>query len=153
MPAGRLPGKKGKATGARAEDDPFTSDLLTDIIPYVEKNYSISARREHRALAGLSMGGVQTLNIGLANLDKFSQLGVFSSGWIPSVLEEFRKNNEKLLKDPQTKKQLGLLWIATGKDDQLAYQNTRNLRQMFNKYGIKYIYKESGGGHTWSNWR
>ena len=77
MPAGHTPATPGAAPAP----DAFARDLLTDVVPYVEKNYRTLPGRERRAIAGLSMGGQQTLNVGLTNLDKFSQLGVFSSGW------------------------------------------------------------------------
>ena len=58
---------------------PFENDLLQDIIPYVESHYSVNADREHRALAGLSMGGGQSLNIGMYHIDTFAYIGGFSS--------------------------------------------------------------------------
>ena len=153
MPAGHVPGRPGSRMGAGPEGDPFTQDLLADIIPYVEAHYRVSAKPEHRALAGLSMGGVQTLNIGLTNLDKFGYLGVFSSGWFPAALEEFQSKHRALLDDPKTKERLRLFWIAVGKEDQLAYRNTQSMLRVFDQHGIRYTYHESPGGHTWSNWR
>lgn len=153
MPAGHVPGRRGFPMAAGPEGDPFTQDLLTDIIPYIESHYRVSARPEHRALAGLSMGGVQTLNIGLTNLDKFSQLGVFSSGWFPAMLEEFRTKHRALLDDAKTKERLRLFWIAVGKGDVLAYRNTQAMLEMFREHKIRFTYHESSGGHTWSNWR
>src|SRR5690349_11575926 len=89
MPAGGVGTGAGAHSAPMTSDaaqDPFTRDLLESIVPYVEANYDVSARPEDRALAGLSMGGIQTLNIGLTNLDKFRWLGVFSSGWFPADL-------------------------------------------------------------------
>ena len=71
MPAGHTPPPAG---GGPAATDAFARDFLTDVVPYVEKNYRTLPGRENRAIAGLSMGGQQTLNIGLSNLDKFSHL-------------------------------------------------------------------------------
>ncbi|MGQ9524732.1 MAG: alpha/beta hydrolase, partial [Armatimonadota bacterium] len=153
MPAGHVPGRTGSAFTANPNDDPFAQDLLREVIPYVESHYRVSTKREHRALAGLSMGGLQTLNIGLMNLDKFSQLGVFSSGWFGPLADQFEAAHRALLEDPKTKERLKLLWIATGKDDQLVYQSTQRSMQLLDKYGIRYTYKETGGGHTWTNWR
>src|SRR6185436_2378035 len=78
MPAGHTgPFRMG---GARPAVDEFSQEMLTDILPLVERSYRVYTDRKHRAMAGLSMGGGQTLNIGLPNLEKFSYLGVFSSG-------------------------------------------------------------------------
>src|SRR5207247_6523922 len=68
--------------GIGAGPDPFAADFLTDLLPYVEKNYRVLTDRQSRAIAGLSMGGNQTLNIGITHLGKFAYLGVFSSGVI-----------------------------------------------------------------------
>ncbi|HYE75917.1 MAG TPA: alpha/beta hydrolase-fold protein [Blastocatellia bacterium] len=151
MPAGHVP-VPTNTMSASPTADKFTDDLLKDIIPYVEKNMRVIAKPEARALAGLSMGGVQTLNIGLNNSDKFSQLGVFSSGWFPQVLAEVEKQNQQVLDSPETKKRLKLFWIAVGTDD-IAYQNSQNTMAMLKRHGINYTYKETGGGHTWINWR
>src|SRR5687767_5081325 len=84
----------------------FEDDLLKDVIPAIESRYSVKADREHRALAGLSMGGGQSLNFGLAHLDTFAWVGGFSSA--PNT-----KAPAQLLPDPdQAKKQLKLLWLS-----------------------------------------
>ena len=74
----------------------FTNDLLKDIIPYIESHYSVYTDAQHRALAGLSMGGMQTRTIALANIDKFSYIGVFSGGNITpqsiTDMDAFKKN-------------------------------------------------------------
>lgn len=62
--------------------------LIGNIIPYVDKNYRTIDDREHRALAGLSMGGLQTLTVSLTNSELFSYIGVFSSGWFPNLREQ-----------------------------------------------------------------
>src|SRR5690606_37270684 len=91
----------------------FEQDLLTDLIPFIEANFPTYTDREHRALAGLSMGGGQSLNFGLGNLDKFAWVGGFSSA--PNT-----KSPEELVPDPAAaKKQLRLLWISCGDQDNL----------------------------------
>jgi enterochelin esterase-like enzyme len=152
MPNGRAVKKGEKPAGKLAGFDTFGKDLLGDIIPYVEKNYPVEAKREKRALAGLSMGGLQTLDIGLTNLDKFAYLGVFSSGWFPQNRERFEKEQQKLLKDEKTNGRLKLFWIANGKKD-IAYKNNQAMLEMFDKYKVRYVYKEGKGGHTWESWR
>lgn len=151
MPAGHVPGK-GAAMGAGPDQDPFAKDFLSDIIPYVEKNYRVSAKREHRALAGLSMGGIQTMNIALFNPDKFSYVLPLSTGYFPPVLEELEKKYPSVLKDPKIN-QWKLFWIAMGGEKDIAYQNNKNTMALFDKYGIKYKYIEVPGGHTFLAWR
>ena len=151
MPAGHTPRPGGLFSAANA--DPFVGDFLGDVIPYVERNYRVLPGRASRAIAGLSMGGWQTLNIGLTNLDKFSQLGVFSSGLLrDGEVGTFEQNNAAMLRDPKTNGRIGLLWIAIGKDDFLMSRNKATLA-LFDRYGIRYAYKETEGGHTWPNWR
>ena len=81
MPSGWTP-SGGQVMTSDATKDPFNNELLKDIIPFVEANYRTSGTPDNRALSGLSMGGIQTLNIGLHNLGTFRYLGVMSSGWI-----------------------------------------------------------------------
>ena len=83
MPAGWTPSGPQVMT-ADATKDPFNDELIEDIIPFVESHYRTRADAEHRALGGLSMGGIQTLNIGLHNLGTFPSLVVMSSGWFPA---------------------------------------------------------------------
>ncbi len=93
----------------------FENDLLKDVIPFVESKYPVKTGRENRALAGLSMGGGQSLNFGLVHLDTFAWIGGFSSA--PNT-----KKPEQLVPDPnETKQQLKLLWISCGDKDGLIY--------------------------------
>jgi enterochelin esterase family protein len=151
MPAGHVPGK-APAMGAGPDQDPFAKDLLSDIIPYVEKHYHVSAKREHRALAGLSMGGIQVMNIALFNPDKFNYVLPLSTGYFPPVLEELEKKYTTVLKNPKIN-QWKLFWIAMGGEKDIAYQNNKNTMALFDKYGIKYQYTEVPGGHTFLAWR
>ena len=149
MPAGHVP----VAPGATPAPDAFARDLLTDVVPYVERNYRTLPGRDRRAIAGLSMGGQQTLNVGLTNLDKFSQLGVFSSGWFgQDGAATFAKNNSALLADPKFNDRIRLFWIATGKED-FVMPSTKASLAMLDQHKIRYSYKETEGGHTWPNWR
>ncbi|MEO8624308.1 MAG: alpha/beta hydrolase-fold protein [bacterium] len=149
MPAGHtLPG-----AGGSAASDPFARDLLGDVAPYVEQNFRTLPGREQRAIAGLSMGGQQTLNVGLTNLDRFSQLGVFSSGWFgQDGAATFAKNNEKVLSDPKINSKIRLFWFATGKDD-FVLPSTKAALALLDERKIRHSYKETDGGHTWPNWR
>jgi enterochelin esterase-like enzyme len=150
MPAGHTPPPAG---GGPAAPDAFARDFLTDVVPYVERNYRTLPGREHRAIAGLSMGGQQTLNVGMTNLDKFSHLGVFSSGWFgQDGAATFARNNQALLADPKLNDRLKLFWLATGKDD-FVMPSTKASLAMLDQHRVRYTYKETEGGHTWPNWR
>ncbi|MDB6039214.1 MAG: Esterase [Verrucomicrobiales bacterium] len=139
----------------------FERDFVEDIMPQIEKRYRVQTDRSNRAMAGLSMGGGQTLNIGFANLDKFAYLGVFSSGVFgiagggrPAATNEppWEVRNKASLDNPKLKKGLKLVWFATGKDDFLL-KTSRATVEMLKKHGFSVVYKESEGGHTWLNWR
>jgi enterochelin esterase-like enzyme len=97
----------------------FTSELLNDVIPYVDSHYSTVADREHRALAGLSMGGGQSLNIGLRHLDTFAWIGAFSPA--PNT-----RTPEELVPNPDAaKRALKLLWLSCGRKDGLIFISQR----------------------------
>ena len=153
MPAGHTPNAAPVGTVSQAGPDAFARDLLTDVLPYVEKNYRTAAGRENRAIAGLSMGGQQTLNIGLTNLDKFSQIGVFSSGWFgQDGPANFARNNAAVLADPTINNRIKLFWFATGKED-FVLPSTKAALALLDQHKVRYVYKETEGGHTWPNWR
>ena len=133
----------------------FEAELKRCIIPFVEKNYRVKTESKNRALAGLSMGGIQTLYVGINNSDLFSYLGVFSSGWIMPMQKdiadaqyEFTKNNLSRIKS-----NLKLLWIAMGGKEDIAYNNCQIMLAKFDELNIKYTYSEYPGGHTWPVWR
>ena len=162
MPAGHTRAFGFGGGGGRNATDEFVQDFLNDIMPYVEKNYRIYTDRSHRAIAGLSMGGGQTLNIAIPHLEKFSYVGVYSSGIFGIVPRpgSTTTNNEpswesqhlSVLDDAKLKKGLKLFWFSTGKDDFLI-GTTRATVEMFKKHGFNPVFLESPGGHTWINWR
>ena len=129
----------------------FTRDLLEDIMRLVEGTYRVDARPEARAIAGLSMGGGQSLNIGLTHLDKFRWIGVFSMGLQPNAEPE--KTFADAFADPAaTNKKLRLFWIGCGKADGL-YPGAQRLDEVLTKHDIKHVFAPSEGAHTWRNWR
>ena len=132
------------------ERDAFGMDLLDDVIPYVECHYPVKADREHRALAGLSMGALQAINIGVANPDVFAYIGLFIGGLDSSY--RFEKEHQEALRDLGTKKKLKLLWIANGKND-LTYESCQGMLQLFDQYKIQYVYVEGRGVHSWETAR
>jgi enterochelin esterase family protein len=181
MPAGHVngagaaigaPPQAPPAAGAAARPDPFVGDFVNDLMPFVEKSYRVQTDRGSRAIAGLSMGGSQTLNIAIPHLDKFAYVGVFSSGILggggrgrgaapaagapaapqPPFGEAWEKTNLAALDNAAAKKGLRLLWFSTGKEDGLI-GTTRNTVDLLKKHGFAPVFLESEGGHTWLNWR
>ncbi|MFB3786185.1 MAG: esterase [bacterium] len=140
--------------------DEFVQDFITDIMPYIEKHYRVYPDRTHRAIAGLSMGGGQTLNIAIPHLEQFGYIGVFSSGIFgitgsgPRAAQgpSWEEQNRGALENADFKKGLRLFWFATGKEDFLV-ETSRATVEMFKKHGFDVVYKETSGGHTWINWR
>jgi len=138
--------------------DAFVSDLLTDIIPHVESTYRVLATRENRAIAGLSMGGAETLRAAPSNLDKFAWIGVFSMGLQEGVNagvnSDFVQRNAAFFADPEkTNKQVKLFWIGVGKDDRTVGDGPKRLSDTLKAHSIRHEYHETEGGHTWINWR
>lgn len=124
----------------------FEDDLLKDLIPYVQQHYYTFKDREHRAIAGLSMGGGQSLNFGLGNLDIFAWIGGFSSA--PNT-----KQPKELIPNPKTThKQLKLLWISCGTEDNLMPITTRTINYL-KENKIPHIFLEEPGGHDFKVWK
>jgi enterochelin esterase-like enzyme len=127
--------------------DKFRETLLSEVIPRVEAEYSAIKDRNSRAIAGLSMGGSESLLTGLNTLDKFGWIGAFSSG---GITDEFDK--EFPVPDSKAAEQLHLLWIACGTDDPLIDLN-RKFRAWLASKNIKQADIETPGAHTWMVWR
>lgn len=125
----------------------FREALLTEVMPKVESEYRIKTDRESRAIAGLSMGGSESLMTGLNNLDKFAWVGSFSAGGLP---EPFDKDFPGL--DAKANQRLLQLWIACGTEDRLITTN-RNFRNWLSQKGISHVDIETPGMHTWMVWR
>ncbi len=130
----------------------FANELLNDVMPHVEKTYRTLPNPENRAVAGLSMGGFQTLDVVLSRPELFNYVGVFSSGFFGSSIDEAETKYAKALNDPAFNKGKKLFWIGIGKDDFVMDANKKTLA-LLDKHQIKYQYKETSGGHTWINWR
>ena len=124
----------------------FETDLLEDLIPFIEKNYSVYADREHRAIAGLSMGGGQSLDYGLTHLDVFANVGGFSSA--PNT-----RSVELLFPDPDNaKKMLKVLWISSGNKDGLI-TNSLRVHQFAKEHGIEHIWHVDDNAHDFNHWK
>lgn len=151
MPNGRAM-KDDRATGNIMAPDKvqafatFEQDLLNDLIPFVEKKFPVLTDREHRAIAGLSMGGGQSLNFGLGNLDKFAWIGGFSSA--PNT-----KTPEQLVPNPEEAKQrLKLLFISCGASDGLISFSKRT-HDYLAKNNVPHIYFIEPGVHDFKVWK
>jgi enterochelin esterase-like enzyme len=125
----------------------FTEALLTEVLPRVEAAYLVNKDRNARAVAGLSMGGSESLLTGLNHLDTFAWVGAFSSG---GLAEEFDKDFPGL--DAKANERLKLLWIACGTDDRLIELN-RKVRAWLETKGVHKVNVETPGAHTWMVWR
>jgi enterochelin esterase-like enzyme len=124
----------------------FEKEILTDIIPYVESHYAVKADRESRALAGLSMGGGQSLNIGLRNLEQFAWIGAFSAA--PNT-----KPAAELVPHPEdTAKRLKLLWISCGDKDGLI-RISQAVHAYLKEKNVPHVWHVESGGHTREVWR
>ena len=124
----------------------FEKDLLADLIPFIESHYPVKKDRLSRALAGLSMGGGQSLNFGLGHLDTFAWIGAFSAA--PNT-----KMPEELVPDPTAAaRRLKLLWISCGDRDGLIYISQRTHRYLKEK-GVPHVWHVDSGGHDFTVWR
>ena len=132
----------------------FEDELMKVVIPFVEKNYRVHSEPTNRALAGLSMGGLQTLFAGIRNTNMFAYLGVFSSGWW-SNQPNLSKPQYDFMKEHATtiNADLKSFWIAMGGKEDIAHANCKIMCSKFDELGIKYVYSEYPGGHTWPVWR
>jgi len=150
MADGNLPSKGFGEEALRL----FEKELKQSVIPFVESNFRVKTDANSRALAGLSMGGLQTLHAGVKNTQLFAYLGVFSSGWWA---------NQPALSDPQyafmkenaaqINSNLKQFWISQGGKEDIAWQNCQIMLKKFDELKIKYTYSEYPGGHTWPVWR
>jgi enterochelin esterase family protein len=136
----------------------FEDHLVKDVVPFIEKHYRAYKDKDHRAIAGLSMGGGHTQTITNNNPGMFSYIGVFSMGIMNAGGGGQNQDTAKIRQERDTKiealKNSGykLYWIGVGADDFL-YQSVVTMRNILDKHNFKYVYRESTGGHTWANWR
>ena len=163
MPAGHTGpfrfGPPGDRTFERQIDE-FGEDFVKDLRPLVEKNYRTLGDRAHRAIAGLSMGGAQTLNIAFSHLDEYGYIGVFSSGIFGIVggpggagpNTEWEEKHKTILDDSAAKNGLRLVWFGIGTEDFLLKTSQATVTMLKNHH-FDVVSKETSGGHTWINWR
>ncbi len=130
--------------GAAPAGPSFPESLVKDVIPYIEKNYRVLAKMEGRAIAGLSMGGGHTLAATNAHPNVFSYIGVMSMGTRNDITKELTAIKKAGVK---------FYYVACGEEDKICVEGSRNLAGLLEKVGIKHLYNENSGGHTWINWR
>jgi enterochelin esterase family protein len=162
MPAGHTgPFRFGPGGGFERQMEDFQKDFVEDLRPYVERSYRLIDDRAHRAIAGLSMGGAQTLNIAADRLQDYGYVGVFSSGVFgiaggggpnPAPGPSWEERHKAALDDAGLKPGLALVWFATGKEDFLLATSQATVK-MLKGHGFDVVYEETDGGHTWTNWR
>jgi len=141
------------AAALAASQARFTSELMKDVVPFVEKTYRVRADARSRAIAGLSMGGGQTQRILATHPDAFAYVAIWSAGVRPEAGEAFLKDAKALLAAPEKVNQsVRLLSIRAGEKD-FALPGTRNLSELLTKHKIENKLQVNGGGHTWLNWR
>jgi enterochelin esterase-like enzyme len=139
-------GGGGRASGFGGWGRPFEDDLIKDIIPFMESHYSVKADRESRALAGLSMGGGQSLNIGLANLDTFAWVGGFSSA--PNT-----KPAAELVPDPdKARARLKLLYLSCGNKDGLI-RISQGVHAYLKEKNVPHIWDVDEHAHDFQHWK
>ena len=127
--------------------DRYRDALFAEVIPQVEKAYHVSKDRTARAIAGLSMGGAESLFTGLNAIDRFAWIGAFSSGGLG---DDFNTTFSRL--DPKASEKLKLLWIACGTEDRLIEPN-RKVREWLKSKGVHPTEIETPGAHEWTVWR
>ena len=147
MPDGYAYGWDSGAAADKQQAD-FLKDLKEDLIPFVQASYRVSSNREQRALAGLSRGGAQTLNIGPKHLDLFSRLAVFSAaGGTNTETSDFAAKHAAVLNA-----KLKLFWVGIGTED-AGFANANRFSEFLKTNGVKHTYRTISGAHTWIVWR
>lgn len=145
-PLERIPGETSMFS------DRFPRDLLEEVIPLIDRSYRTSTRAEHRAIAGLSMGGGQALTIGLANTDRFGYVLGFSA----AIGGQFASSEATLAharaSSALINSRVKLLWISVGRQDFL-YQANKRFSDELTAAGVNVTYRETEGAHVWSIWR
>lgn len=151
MPHGHLPAADGRPGGMQIAE--FADEFAADIKPYIESTYRVRDGRADTAIAGLSMGGAHTLEISMSDLDDYAYVGVFSSGVFGIADDDsFETEHRATLENAGLRDGLEYVWFGIGDEDFLL-DTAKQTVSMLEGYGFDVTYHESGGGHTWMNWR
>jgi enterochelin esterase family protein len=147
-----IPGRSNASAAMLAGNKTFEEVLLTETIPMIDSTYRTLANRENRAMAGLSMGGMQTFATATAHLDTFASIGGFSgSGGSGGTFDQKTTNNGAYADAEAFNKKVKLLWLGVGTEES---PNTKRFHEALDKAGIRNVYFESPGtAHEWLTWR
>ena len=132
----------------------FAEDMMNDLVPFIESNYRVLADKDHRAVSGLSMGGIQTLEVIFRNPDKFGYVWCLSGGFNPGV--DIQKEAERLhVREhaPIINKNVKEFVMTQGGRTDITYISGERANKLFDEVGLKYEYQEVGEGHTWYTWK
>jgi enterochelin esterase-like enzyme len=163
MPAGHTGtfafGGRGPGSFQRRMEE-FGNDFRNDLKPHIEAHYRVLPDQAHRAIAGLSMGGAQTLSISFSHMNEYGYIGVFSSGIFGIAggpngappTKQWEEEHKSMLDDAEFRKGIRLVWFGCGKDDFLVKTSQATVDMLWS-HGLKVKTQESEGGHTWLNWR
>ena len=145
----------GTITNVPNEVPPFAEDMVTDIIPFVEANYPVKTDKDSRAIAGLSMGGMETMEVAFPHYDMFSWVWVMSASFSPGADPKAEAARLGLYENAaKMNKSFKLMVFSQGGPADIAYQNLKNTLKEVDAAGLKYEYKENAqAGHTWYTWR
>ena len=139
--------------GSLPQGGDFTSELMNDVIPFIEAHYRARGDSENRAVAGLSMGGLQTTGVFSSHPDEFAYVAIWSAGLFNQSAEEFTaQNREFLAHSERINGNVKLLSVSVGTDD-FALPGSESLVDVFNRHSIEHEFNLTAGGHTWLNWR
>ena len=151
MPFGHTPNQPNGSDPVYVNAD-FGDDLFKELIPFIDANFRVLGDADHRAMAGLSMGGAYTLQFGLTPPDMFHYIGIFSIGLRnDAALAQYEARNAEVLR--RSARDMRLVRYYVGKEDPLVYTSVAPTVALLRKYDLKIDLTESGGGHTWINWR
>jgi enterochelin esterase family protein len=150
----RTGGARGDAAENKQQREGFTKDLIEEVIPMIDATFRVHGDREHRAIAGLSLGGAQSLAIGLSRIDLFSRVAGFSSAMgAANNPASGGVDFEMVLADPASiNRQLRLLWVGCGTEDTL-FESNRAFSEQLSKHKVEHIFRVTGGGHTFAVWQ
>lgn len=147
--------KPGDLRAAMA-NNAFPDVLVRDIIPMIDKTFRTIPDRDHRAMAGLSMGGFQTFQTTMTNLDRFSYIGGFSGAAFLEPGSDVTKSYDGVWADAESfNKKVKVMYLSIGTvEPERMYKSVNNFHLELEKAGIKHIYYESPGtSHEWQTWR
>ena len=147
--------KKNCRSSVQNEVPPFAKDMFTSIIPFIEANYNVLEDASHRAIAGLSMGGMETMEVAFTHPEMFTYVWVLSSSFMPGAdpaAESARLSVKKNAAYMNT--HFKKMVFTQGGPADIAYNNCKNTRAQLDKDGLKYEYMENAqAGHSWATWR